>query len=374
MADNANSRVVELAMDMIAMDTRYSRSNLALIEYLEERLQGFETERVAFRDAAGTEKAGLVAFRGQTTGPCVGLCGHLDTVPPVGWTRDPFLPEVKEGKLYGLGSSDLKGSLAAAIVAAETTPLEQSVMLLITCDEESTKEGARRIVGESELLVRHMPAGIVVVEPTSLHCIRGHRVDIQFVAEAVGIQAHSSTAEGRNANIDLIPFLADMRALHIKLRTDPRLQDSAYRPTWCDLNIIVDNYGAAPNITVGRATCRMKFRYSKSVDPEWVVDTVEDSAKRQGLNLTVRREGTPPELPADHPLIEVASAVTGTSPSVVGFGSDASQFSAIAPCVILGPSSIEQAHKPDEFIDVSELERAVPILRNLVVEYAKRVG
>jgi acetylornithine deacetylase/succinyl-diaminopimelate desuccinylase-like protein len=60
--------------------------------------------------------------------------------------------------------------------------------------------------------------------------------------------------------------------------------------------------------------------------------------------------------------------------NVVGFGSDASQFSAIVPCVILGPSSIEQAHKPDEFIDISELQRAVPILRNLVVEYAKRVG
>lgn len=360
------SPVISLASRLISFDTRSRHSNLPLVEFLESELSDFQLERVAYRDADGVEKAALAALHGRLGAPCMALSGHLDTVPPAGWSRDPFAASVESGRLYGLGATDMKGPVAAAIEAARQAPEDLSVLLLLTADEELTKEGARRLVDESQLLRTARPSGIIVVEPTGLTPVRGHRVDIQFVAEAIGVQAHSSTAEGHNANIELIPFLADMRALHLELRRAEAYHDPAYDPPWCDLNIVIDNHDAAPNVTVGRATCRMKLRYSKSTEPEWMVERIQASASRHGIALRVQREAPPPELPEDHPLVHLAAQVVGASPRVVGFGTDASELSRAAPCVVLGPGSIDDAHTPDESIDVAELERSVPLLVELV--------
>lgn len=367
------SEIVALASRLIALDTRSSRSNRALAECVAGELPGFAIERLDFTDPDGTGKSALVARRGEAGG-CLALSAHMDTVPPVGWTRDPFRPAIEDGRLYGLGSCDMKGPMAAAIVAARSLPADCATMLLLTCDEETTKAGARRIVSESRMLRAHPPGGILVVEPTDLRPLRGHRSDVQFTATARGIQAHSSTAHGLNANIALIPFLSEMRDLHLALRADPRLQDPSYVPPWCDLNIIVDNHGTATNITPPLATCRMKFRYSKAIDPAWVIARVEAAAHRYGLDLTVRQEGTPPELPADHPLVQLAAAATGAAPDVGAFGSDASQFAAVAPTLILGPGSMEQAHKPEEFIDLEQLARSVSIFQRLALAWPSRAG
>lgn len=360
------SEIVALASRSIALDTRSSRGNRALADLVASELPGFAIERLDFTDPDGAEKSALVARRGEADG-CLAFSAHMDTVPPVGWTRDPFAPTIEHGRLYGLGSCDMKGPMAAAIVAARSLPSERATMLLLTCDEETTKAGARRIVSESRLLRAHPPAAILVVEPTDLRPLRGHRSDVQFTATARGIQAHSSTATGLNANIALIPFLSEMRDLYLVLRTDPGLQDPDYVPPWCDLNILVDNHGTATNITPPLATCRMKFRYSHAIDPAWVIERVEGAARRHGLDLVVRREGTPPELPVDHPFVRLATAVTAASPEVGAFGSDASQFATVAPTLILGPGSMEQAHKPEEFIDLDQLERSVAMFQRLAI-------
>ncbi|MCJ2057204.1 M20/M25/M40 family metallo-hydrolase [Methylobacterium sp. J-048] len=359
--------IIALASRLIAFDTRSSRSNRALADFVVSELPGFAIERLDFTDPDGIEKSALVALRGEAGG-CLAFSAHMDTVPPVGWTRDPFRPAVQDGRLYGLGSCDMKGPMAAVIVAARSLPADRAAMLLLTCDEETTKAGARRIVSESQMLKAHPPAGILVVEPTDLRPLRGHRSDVQFTATARGVQAHSSTADGLNANIALIPFLSEMRDLYLTLRAEPQLQDPSYAPPWCDLNIIVDNHGTATNITPPLATCRMKFRYSKAIDPVWVIERVEAAALRNGLELVVRQEGTPPELPVDHPFVQLATAATAASPKVGAFGSDASQFATVAPTLILGPGSMEQAHKPEEFTDLEQLERSIPIFQHLAVE------
>jgi hypothetical protein len=132
--------------------------------------------------------------------------------------------------------------------------------------------------------------------------MRGHRVHIVFTAVASGIQAHSSTGRGRNANWDLLPFLMDMRALHERLRKDAALQDPDYDPPFSDFNLVLDNHGSAVNVTVPKATATIKFRYSAKVDPQPVADIVRDAARRAGLALSEAREGRPPELPETHPL------------------------------------------------------------------------
>ena len=362
MTDYAGA-VAELTRDLVRIDSRSPLSNRPVAERIEAELAGFEIERLDYRDRNGVEKRALVAHRGGKGG--LALSGHMDTVPDTGWRSDPWSGRIEDGRLQGLGSTDMKGPMAAAIVAARALPGELPITLLLTTDEEITKAGAREIAQRSVLAKEAAPEGIVVVEPTRMVPMRGHRVHIVFTAVASGIQAHSSTGRGRNANWDLLPFLMDMRALHERLRKDAALQDPDYDPPFSDFNLVLDNHGSAVNVTVPKATATIKFRYSAKVDPQPVADIVRDAARRAGLALSEAREGRPPELPETHPLVRLCSEVSGLAPRVAAFGTDASELQALAPCVIMGPGDIAVAHAPEESAAIAELAAAVPVFMRL---------
>jgi acetylornithine deacetylase len=371
---NYSRTVMELARDLVTIDSRSFVSNRPVADRIEAELSGFELERLDYVDLRGVEKRALVAHRGPKgdaeRGPKGGLAlsGHMDTVPDTGWHSDPWSGRIEGGQLFGLGSTDMKGPMAAAIVAARALPEHVPITLLLTTDEETTKAGAREITQRSVLAKTARPRAILVVEPTKMVPMRGHRVHVQFTAVATGIQAHSSTGRGRNANWDLLPFLMEMRAIHQRLREDPGLQDPAYDPPFSDFNLVVDNHGSAVNVTVPRATAVIKFRYSAKVDPRPVVDMVRDAAQRAGLALTEAREGDPPELPQMHPFVQLCSRMAGATPGVAPYGTDASELQALAPCVILGPGDIAQAHAPDESVSIADLAAAVPLFMQLAQE------
>jgi acetylornithine deacetylase len=356
--------VAKLASELVAIDSRSFLSNHAIAERIAAELDGFALERLDYQDQHGVAKRVLVAHRGPRGGG-LALSGHMDTVPDTGWQNDPWSGKVEGGLLYGLGSADMKGPLAAAIVAAQLLPGDVPVTLLITTDEETTKAGAREIAQRSVLARSVAPRAIVVAEPTTMIPMRGHRAHVQFTAVATGVQAHSSSGRGRNANWDLLPFLMEMRALHERLRKEPALQDAAYDPPFSDFNLVLDNHGAAVNVTVPKATATIKFRYSAKVDPQPIVDAVREAAHRQGLALSEVREGTPPELPESHPFVQLCSRTVGAAPRVAPYGTDASQLQALAPCVILGPGDIAKAHAPDECVPIADLAAAVPAFMRL---------
>ena len=353
--------LVRLAADLVRMDSRSFLSNLAVAERIEAELDGFEVERLDYLDAAGVAKRALVAHRGGPGG--LALSGHMDTVPATGWSDDPWSGRLRDGVLHGLGAVDMKGAVAACIMAAKRAP---RATLLITTDEETTKQGARIIAGQSVLAKRAGLSGIIVAEPTQLTPVRGHRAHIAFTATAEGVQAHSSTGKGVNANWALIPFLVEARAMFERLRSDPGLQDEAYDPVFSDFNLVVDNHGTAVNVTVARATARIKFRYSHRIDPSPVVSAMREAARAHGLTLEEAHEGHPPELPEDHPLVRQACAVTGAAPRTAPYGTDASELQAIAPCVVLGPGGIETAHTPVECVAVADLARAADVFGALL--------
>ena len=354
------AQVTALARDLVQIDSRSFVSNLAIADVIEAALSGFEIERLDFVDPAGTAKRALVAHRGGASGG-IAFSGHMDTVPDTGWDTDPFAATVDGDILRGLGATDMKGPVAAIVVAARALPAWLPVTLLITTDEETTKQGAREIVDRSVLLRRVRPAGIIVAEPTGMAPVRGHRAHIGFTAVATGLQAHSSTGEGRNANWALIPFLAEMRTLFQRLRDDPALQDPDYDPPFSDFNLVLDNHGAAVNVTVPKATARIKFRYSARLDPQPVVDAVRLAAARHGIALEEAREGAPPELAIDHPLVALCVAAAGAAARTAPYGTDASVLQAAAPCVVLGPGSMAVAHKPAEHVSLAELAAAIPV-------------
>ncbi len=353
--------VTALARDLVAIDSRSFVSNLAVADRVEAALAGFEVERIDYVDPAGVAKRALVAARGGAGG--IAFSGHMDTVPDTGWQDDPWSARVEGDVLHGLGSTDMKGPVAAIIVAARELA---AVTLLITTDEETTKQGAREIAARSALARRMRPRGIIVAEPTGMTPVRGHRAQIGFTCEAHGVQAHSSTGRGDNANWRLLPFLVEMRGVFDRLRSDPALQDAAYDPPFSDFNLVIDNHGAATNVTAPLATARIKFRYSAGVDPSPVLAAVRDAAARHGIWVTEASEGAPPELPAEHPLVRLCTGVTGKVAGTAPYGTDASVLQELAPCVVLGPGDIGVAHAPGESASLTELAAAVPVFRRLV--------
>jgi acetylornithine deacetylase len=361
--------IAELTRDLVALDSRSFVSNIAVAERIERELRGFEVERIDYQDVAGVAKRVLVAHRGGPGG--IAFSGHMDTVPETGWQDDPWSARVDaDGMLHGLGSTDMKGPVAAAIVAARTLPDSVPVTLLITTDEETTKRGAREIAERSELVRAVKPKGILVVEPTSLRPVRGHRSHILFTCVADGVQAHSSTGKGRNANWTLVPFLAELKAVYDRLLSDRTLQDEAYDPPFSDFNVVIDNHGTAVNVTVPKATALIKFRYSAGVDPSYVRNAVATAGARFGIGVTETEEGFPPELPVGHPFVQACVDVAGQGPATAPFGTDASILQGIAPCVIMGPGDIGVAHKPNEAVSIAELASAVPMFQALALRMA----
>lgn len=362
MSDDADA-VTRLAADLVRIDSRSARSNIPLAERIEAELQGFDITRLDYADANGVAKRALIAHRGPSGGHA--LSGHMDTVPETGWAEDPWSARIAGGVLHGLGSVDMKGQVAACIVAARGMPAHVPVTLLLTTDEETTKEGARAIAASDAARALGL-RGIVVAEPTGLVPVRGHRSHIEFTAVATGVQAHSSTGKGRNANWALIPFLQEMKAIFELLRHDGAYHDAAYDPPFSDFNLVIDNFGTAVNVTAAKAAAKIKFRRSRNVDTTAIVDRVRAAARASGLELLERREGTPPELPVDHPLIRLACGITGHDARTAPYGTDASELQALAPCVVLGPGGIETAHTPHERVALADLAAAVPVFRRML--------
>ena len=355
--------ITRLTADLVAVDSRSFVSNLPVAHIVEAQLAGFEIERLDWTEPGGIAKRALVARRGRGG---LAFSAHMDTVPATGWTEDPFAARIDaHGVMHGLGSTDMKGPLAAIIHAARALPADVPVSLLITTDEETSKEGARRIARDSVLLRDHPPTGIIIAEPTAMRPVRGHRGSYDFIATATGIQAHSSTGLGRNANWELLPFLAEMRSLQLMLRDSPEWQDPAYEPSFCDLNLVIDNHGTAPNVTVGRATATLKFRFSRGIDADAIAERVREAAALCGVALEVQAEAKPPELPARHPLVRLCEKITGATAQTAPYGTDATELQAIAPCVILGPGDIATAHTPHERVRLLDLADSVDIFIKL---------
>lgn len=362
--------VVQLTRDLVAFDSVSQRSNVVIADFLEELLQkcGFTVERLEFIDENGERKVSLVAKKGEGSDGFA-LISHSDTVPGLEWDRNPFDPVVVDGRIIGLGSCDMKGPLAATLVAGaaiEATKLQKPLFIIIAADEEVGGGGAIQVVEESALFNTFRPKHGVIAEPTTLIPVYAHKGGARVVVTAYGRAAHTSTDQGISANFLIAPFLAEMAELAKKLKTDTAFMNPEFHPPTLGFNMVLNDRGCRPNVTAAKTVCTLGFRPMPNDRSAEVLALITEKAKQYGFEVSSSlRE--PFYIAPDTEIVQAGLKATGVSqPKTVAFGTDALFFKDALQLVILGPGDIAQAHTNGEWIAVSQLQEAVSVYTRMI--------
>jgi acetylornithine deacetylase len=367
---------VDYARELIEFDSVSSQSNAPVTECVARRLRelGGELERIDYIDPRGVPKANVLAKIGAGSGG-LAYFGHTDVVPAADWKFDdhgPFQPVIREGRLYGRGSTDMKGSIAcflAAVASLAGRPLSAPIYICCTADEEVGMLGAMHVAGKSRLY-QEMVAGqtrAIVGEPTRLEVVYGHKGGCGVKVIARGRAAHSSTSQGINANWAMIPFLAEMKVLRDELETDPRFRNAEFDPPTMSLNLGINDHNSAINITSPQSVCTLYFRAMPGVSADPVLQRIQASAAQHGLEVEQLFRATPFYAGGDAPFVrECLEFATSPTPRTVSYGTDAARLTHLKHCVVMGPGDIAQAHTHDEWVSLSDLEQGTQTYRKML--------
>jgi acetylornithine deacetylase len=380
-------RALELMSTLIGFDTTSRLSNLALIEWVEAYLDGLGVPHRRVPNPEGT-KTNLIATLGPAIEGGVVLSGHTDVVPVDGqaWSSDPFKVEQRGSRLYGRGTCDMKGFLALALAAAPdilAADPKKPVHLAFSYDEEIGCLGAPDMI---RVIATELPrpALVVVGEPTNMEAVRGHKGISTFKVTVTGHEAHSSQTQlGVSAVMEAVKLMAALSDLAAKLEreADPA---SPFTPKHATLTIGVVNGGTAGNILARECSFLFDLRRQGGLDPDQILAGFYAQAREMDAALKARfpdcgvvierRSNTPPLDPEEDGVAEVfARRLAGDNgpPRVVAFAAEAGQFQGAGfSTVICGPGSIDQAHQPDEFVELSQMERGAAFMARLI-EWAK---
>ena len=377
-----------LARDLIAAASVSRDPNHAAAALCEAALAaaGFVVERTLYRDRAGVEKVNLLARLGPDPAadpapdrPGFVWLGHTDVVPAPEWTGPggPFAPVVEGDRLYGRGACDMKGPVACALAAAARLhasgeSLTAPLWIGLTADEEVGFEGAKELVARSPAyaaLRAANPPGIIG-EPTALTAVHAHKGSHLLAATARGVAGHSSAAGGVNANLKLIPFLADLLPLIRRTETDPALQNPAFDPPGLSWNLTLSDGGTVLNVTPARSRATLYSRPVPGVDDGPLVEAFHALGRRHGLETTDDRHAGPFHTDPDGAFpVSVRRILGQASPRTVCYGTDAGVFAGpaggLTNLLVLGPGDIAQAHTAAEFLALDQLRRGCDLYETL---------
>jgi acetylornithine deacetylase len=378
-----STRAMEELTRLVAFDTTSRRSNLELIAYVETLLKplGFRMKRVANADGS---KANLLASIGPDVEGGVVLSGHTDVVPVDGqpWTSDPFVVTRRGDRLYGRGTADMKSFIALALAAAPdlaAADLKRPAHFAFTYDEEIGCLGAPALIAEIAASTPR-PAAVIVGEPTNMEAVNGHKGIASFRVTVTGHEAHSSlTHLGVSANmaaIELMSHLVELSAL-LAREADPA---SPFTPKGASLTVGLVNGGTAVNILARECVFAFDLRTPPDLKPLEVLKgffaeagVMDAALKARFPEAGVRietRSLTPGLQPApDNPAEVLARRLAGDNgpPRAASYAAEAGQFQEAGYAVVIcGPGSIDQAHQPDEFIEISQIERGAAFMTRLV--------
>jgi acetylornithine deacetylase len=373
---------LEMLERLVSFDTESSKSNLALIDFVEDYLRAWDVPVIRVPNAEG-DKAALFATIGPSERGGVVLSGHTDVVPVAGqtWTSDPFKLRIAGGRAYGRGAVDMKGFCALALALVPdflAADLKVPIHILLSYDEETTCLGPVEVIRRfGRDLPR--PAAVIVGEPTSLEVADAHKSVVTFTTVVHGAEAHSAKpALGANAVAAAAELVCELNRIGDEMieRGDP---SGRFDPPHVTVHVGTIAGGTARNILAKECRLHWEFRGIPGLDPDEIparLDRFAEDLALKRLNrygpfgkIETAMDASVPGL-APEPGSEaerLALRLAGRNGTVsVPFATEGGRFQeAGIPTVVCGPGSIDQAHQPDEYISLDDLAAGEAFMRRL---------
>ncbi len=374
---------IEHLEKLISFNTVSRESNLALIEFVREYLLSHGIESSLTHNDEKT-KANLHAVIGPSDIPGVMLSGHTDVVPVEGqdWTSDPFTMRAHEERLYGRGTADMKGFIAsvlAMVPKAVKADLKRPIHLAFSYDEEIGCIGVRRMIDVlADAPVK--PAFCIIGEPTEMGVAIAHKGKTGAVCMCTGVEAHSALAPtGLNAIYLASEMITAIRKLQTVIEQDGK-KDSAYAVPYTTLHVGTIEGGTALNIVPNQCSFRFEIRDLPEDDPAILMQKLAAEAAKivephkaqfpdADIDIEIFNEYPALDTNPEDEVVTFVKSLTGANDHFkVAFGTEGGLFQQKLglPTVVCGPGSMEQGHKPDEFIALSELEKCDRFLDRLL--------
>jgi acetylornithine deacetylase len=384
------ARCKQLLAELVAFPSISADGNRAITEHLAGYLQACGARIWLQPDATGT-KLNLFASIGPDRPGGVILSGHTDVVPVADqpWRSDPFEMVARDGKLFGRGTCDMKGFIAACVTMAPEfarRPLAVPVHFAFTYDEEIGCFGAQALTEELQARGLH-PAAAIIGEPSLMQVIDGHKGCYEYTTWFTGLEGHGSAPDlGVNAVEYAARFTMALVELRAELKARAR-QDCPFDPPHTTINPGMLAGGLVHNVIPGKARLDWEMRPVHPSDAEFLkarlAALVQDEllpamrARHAGADIQTETVAEVVGLVREghNPARDLAMELTGANGAgLVPFGTEAGLFQAIGiPAVICGPGSISQAHKPDEYLALDQLAACLGFLDRLGARLARPV-
>jgi acetylornithine deacetylase len=377
----AESAPLALVERLIGFDTTSRGSNLDLIDFAEELLTAAGGRCRRSYDASGI-KANLFATFGPEGDGGYVLSGHTDVVPVDGqdWSSDPFKAEVRGDKLYGRGACDMKGFLGVALAMlpeVRKAKLARPLHFALSYDEEVGCTGVRELLADLDK-ASIKPALAIIGEPTEMKVVGAHKGGAVLRTRCCGLEGHSSAPDkGANAVMMAGAFIKLLDDIGEELKADA---DPRFDPPHSTLEATIVEGGTAVNILAREALVSWGTRTLPGRDAATTIARVKAQtdalilpkykarAAQAHFETTLVAQYPGLALDEDSPAVKLARELSGANRvEAVAYGTEAGHFqNAGIPAVICGPGSIDQAHKADEFVALSELTACEGFLRKVI--------
>ncbi|WNJ89430.1 acetylornithine deacetylase [Bosea sp. 685] len=377
----------EMLAKLVSFNTESQRSNLELIHFCRDYLASLGVESTLVPSEDG-EKANLYATVGPKVEGGVVLSGHTDVVPVEGqdWTSDPWTLTERDGKLYGRGSCDMKGfdAIALALVPEMLkAPLKRPVHIALSYDEEVGCLGARILV-KAMAAAGIKPAAVIVGEPSMMQVVTGHKGGTRMRTTVKGHAVHSSRVD---VGVPAVMIAGKLIEWHNQTMAENKARasnENPFEPPYSTLHVGVVQGGTAVNITAEHCVFSHEVRVvpgDEGVDfvGRYKARVAEIEAEMKAIapetGITVEiTSATPPLGPEKDGAAEALSRrLTGDNGShVVAYGTEGGLFQGEGwSTVVCGPGDIAQAHQPDEFITIAQLEAGTAFVRGLIADLSR---
>jgi len=359
-----------------SVSPEFDQSNRAVIDLLANWLGdlGFGIEIMPL--PTQPHKANLIATLGKGPGGLV-LSGHTDTVPcdETRWRSDPFTLTERDNRLYGLGSADMKSFLGLAMAAArefDASKLKEPLILLATADEESSMDGAHALVAADKPKARYA----VIGEPTGLKPIRAHKGIIMEAVRIRGRSGHSSDPSLGNSALEGM-HLAIAEILEWRKELQQKYRNPDFAVPYPTLNLGHIHGGDNPNRICGKCELHFDLRTLPGMSQSELREIIDARLKQRlgptGLEVSVDPliTGTEPmHTPAEAEIVKHAEELTGHPAQSVAYCTEGPYLNHLGmQTVIMGPGHIDQAHQPDEYLPMEQIQPAINLIGKLIQRY-----